>query len=78
MTKQKKTELIDYFNLVWIKNSHFWEKILKMEAIFPPKHPSKPYFGDLNWTQKFWKRSYFFVKSSRKDSRKDPYRDHNN
>ena len=34
MTNQKKTELIDFFDLVWIKNPQFLEKFLKMEAIF--------------------------------------------
>ena len=35
MTNQKKTELIDFFDLVWIKNPQFLEYFLKMEAIFP-------------------------------------------
>ena len=35
MTNQKKTELIDFFDLVWTKNPQFLEKFLKMEAIFP-------------------------------------------
>ena len=25
MTNQKKTELIDFFDLVWTKNPQFWE-----------------------------------------------------
>ena len=35
MTNQKKTELIDFFDLVWTKNPQFLKKFLKMEAIFP-------------------------------------------
>ena len=35
MTNQKKTELIDFFDLVWTKNPQFLENFLKMEAIFP-------------------------------------------
>ena len=34
MTNQKKTELIDFFDLVWTKNPQFLENVLKMEAIF--------------------------------------------
>ena len=34
MTNQKKTELIDFFDLVWTKNPQFFENFLKMEAIF--------------------------------------------
>ena len=48
MTNQKKTELIDSFDLVWTKNPQFLENVLKMEAIFFPKQPSKSYFGDLH------------------------------
>ena len=39
MTNQKKTELIDFFDLVWTKNPQFWKKILKMEAIFFQNSP---------------------------------------
>ena len=35
MTNQKKTELIDFFDLVWTKNPQFLETFLKMEAMFP-------------------------------------------
>ena len=35
MTNPKKTELIDFFDLVWTKNPQFLENFLKMEAIFP-------------------------------------------
>ena len=35
MTNQKKTELIDFFDLGWTKNPQLLEKFLKMEAIFP-------------------------------------------
>ena len=34
MTNQKKTELINFFDLVWTKNPQFLENFLKMEAIF--------------------------------------------
>ena len=33
ITYQKKTELIDYFDLVWTKTPRFEENFLKMEAI---------------------------------------------
>ena len=33
-TNQKKTELIDFFDLVWTKNPQFLEKFLNVEAIF--------------------------------------------
>ena len=39
MTNQKKTELIDFFDLVWTKNPQFLENFLKMEAIFPQNSP---------------------------------------
>ena len=48
MTNQKKTELIDFFGLVWTKNPQFLENFLKQEAIFFLKQPSKSYFGDLH------------------------------
>ena len=48
MTNQTKTELIDFFDLVWTKIHNFWKKFLKIEAIFFPKQPSKSYFGDLH------------------------------
>ena len=35
MTNQKKTELIDFLDLVWTKNPQFLENFLKMEVIFP-------------------------------------------
>ena len=35
MTNQKKTELIDFFDLVWTKNPQFLENFLKTEAILP-------------------------------------------
>ena len=34
MKNQKKTELIDFFDLVWTKNPQFLENVLEMEAIF--------------------------------------------
>ena len=39
MTNQKKTELIDFFDLVWTKNPQFLENFLKMEAIFSQNSP---------------------------------------
>ena len=48
MTNQKKTELIDFFDLVWTKNLQFLEIFLKMEVIFFPKQPSESYSGDLH------------------------------
>ena len=39
MTNQKKTELIDFFDLVWTKNPQFLEHFLKMEAIFSQNSP---------------------------------------
>ena len=44
MTNQKKTELIDFFYLVWTKNPQFLEN----GSHFFPKQPSKSYFGDLH------------------------------
>ena len=39
MTNQKKTELIDFFDLVWTKDRQFLEIFLKMEAIFSQNSP---------------------------------------
>ena len=39
MTNQNKTELIDFFDLVWTKNPQFLENFLKMEAIFSQNSP---------------------------------------
>ena len=39
MTNQKKTELTDFFDLVWTKNPQFLENFLKMEAIFSQNSP---------------------------------------
>ena len=39
MTNQKKTELIDFFDLVWTKNPQFLKNILKTEANFSQKSP---------------------------------------
>ena len=39
MTNQKKTELNDFFDLVWTKNPQFLENFLKMEAIFSQNSP---------------------------------------
>ena len=47
MTNQKKTELTDYFDLVWTKNPQF-RIILRKWKPFLPKQPSKSYFGDLH------------------------------
>ena len=47
MASQKKTELIDDFDLVWIIKPQFYENFWKMEAI-SPKTALKIIFGDLN------------------------------
>ena len=39
MTNQKKTELIDLFDIVWTKNPQFLENFLKMEAILFQNSP---------------------------------------
>ena len=39
ITNQKKTELIDFFDLVWTKNPQFLEIFLKIEAIFSQSSP---------------------------------------
>ena len=39
LTNQKKTELIDFFDLVWTKNPQYLENCLKLEAIFPQNSP---------------------------------------
>ena len=39
MTNQKKTELIDFFDLVWPKNPQFLENGLKKEATFSQNSP---------------------------------------
>ena len=39
ITNQKKTELIDFFDLVWTKNPQFLDIFLKMEAIFSQNSP---------------------------------------
>ena len=45
MTNEKKTELIDFFDLVWTKNPQFLKKIFENGSHFFPKQPSKSYFG---------------------------------
>ena len=39
MTNQKKTELINFFDLVWTKYRQFLEILLKMEGIFSQNIP---------------------------------------
>ena len=39
ITNRKKTELIDFFDLIWTKNPQFLENFLKMEAIFSQSSP---------------------------------------
>ena len=53
MTNQKKTELIDFFDPVWIglKIQNFWKIFWKWKPFFP-KQLSKSYFGDLHYAQK--------------------------
>ena len=45
MTNQKKTELIDFFDLVWTKNPQCLENFLKMDVIFPPNSPQNRILG---------------------------------
>ena len=45
MTNQKKTELIDFFHLVWTRNPQFLENYLKMEAIFSQNSPQNRTLG---------------------------------
>ena len=59
MTNQKKTELIDFFNLVWTKNPKFLGNFLKMEAIFSQN-------SSQNRTLESSIRHNFFVTNSRK------------
>ena len=47
MTNQKKTELIDFFDLFWTKIHNFWKFFLKSKPFFS-KQPSKSYSGDLH------------------------------
>ena len=35
MTNQKKTELIDFFDLVWTKIHNFWKNFRKSKPFFP-------------------------------------------
>ena len=62
MTNQIKTELINFFDLVWTKNPQFLGNVFKMEAIFFPKQTSNSYFGDLHQAQKFRKGPTFSSK----------------
>ena len=48
MINQKKTELIDFFDLVWTKNPQFLGNFFENGSHFFPKQPSKSYFGDLH------------------------------
>ena len=61
-TKQKKAQLIDYFDLVWTKKSTIFGKFFENGSHFFPKQPSKSYFGDLHKAQKFRKGSNFSSK----------------
>ena len=70
MINQKKTELIDFFDLVWTKIHNFL-KFFENGSHFFPKQPSKSHFGDLHYAQKFRKGSNFFVKNSRKGRYRD-------
>ena len=71
ITNQKKTELIDFFDLVWTKKSTIFGNFFENGSHFFPKQPSKSYFGDLHQAQKFRKGSNFFVKNSRKGRYRD-------
>ena len=70
MTNQKKTELIDFFDLVWTKNPQFLENFLKMEAIFSQNSPQNRTL-ETSLGTKIPKRVQLF----RQNSRKGRYRD---
>ena len=71
MTNQKKTELIDFFYLVWTKNPKFLENFLKMEAIFSQNSPQNRTL-ETSIRQKNSEKGPTF---SSKNSRKGRYRD---
>ena len=70
MTNQKKTELIDFFDLVWTKNPQFLENFLKMKAIFSQNSLQNRTL-ETSIRHKNSERSNF----SDKNSRKGRYRD---
>ena len=70
MTNQKKTELIDFFDLVWTKNPQFLENFLKMKAIFSQNSPQNRTL-ETSIRHKIPKRVQLF----RQNSRKGRYRD---
>ena len=72
MTNWKKTELIDFFDLVWTKKSTILEKFLEIEAIFYQNSPqNRTLETSIMQAQKFRKGSNFFVKNSRKGRYRD-------
>ena len=71
MTNQNKTELIDFFGLVWRKDPQFLENFLKMEAIFSQNSPQNRTLETSIRHKKFRKGSNFFVKNSRKGRYRD-------
>ena len=48
MTNQKKTELIDFFDLIWTEKSTIFGKFFENGSHFLPKQLSKSYFEDLH------------------------------
>ena len=74
MTNQKKTELIDFFDLVWTKNPQFLEAFVKMEAIFFPNSLQNRTLETSVGHKNSEKSPTFFVKHSRKGRYRDPVR----
>ena len=70
MTNQKKTELIDFFDLVWTKNPQFLEIFLKIEPIFSQNSPQNSTL-ETSIRHKNFERVQLF----RQNSRKGQYRD---
>ena len=71
MTNQKKTESIDFFDLVWTKNPQFLENLLKMEAIFSQNSPQNRTLETSIRHKNSEKGPNFFVKNSRKGRYRD-------
>ena len=68
MTNQKKTELIDFFDLVWTKNPQFLENFLKMEAIFSQNSPQNRILETSITGIKISKRVQLFLQKFQKGS----------
>ena len=67
MTNQKnKTELIDYFNLVWTKNPQYFRKGLENGSHFSQNSPQNRILETSTRHINSEKGSHFFVNNSRK------------